>query len=194
MSKWSGPQDADGNELQNYRDETLAAVPAYVSPDDAGRRIWVSTAGADYGPWVGDDDTGDWVRPSTFGGSGGGYAEPGLLMWVDPRPLVGFGNGFDPLSPAFVILSRPLTAFEVLYLQMSCDDGGLPAIVGAGNLGVTIALGPGTVTAQEVWWDQKDGLGPFFVDDSWSVNLLVNDLDSGNTMDVITVDVEGPPF
>jgi hypothetical protein len=70
--KWSGPQSAEGFELQNYRDETMAAKPAYSSPDDAGRTIFVTTPGADYGVWIGSEAVTDWIRPATFGGGAGG--------------------------------------------------------------------------------------------------------------------------
>jgi len=193
--QWSGHQDAQGFELQNYRDETLAAKPAYSSPDDEGRKIFVDTPGADYGPWVGDEDSGDWIRPGAFGGSGAGYTEAGLLMLLDPRPMADFGAGFDPLDPAYVVVRRPLDTLEELYLQATCDDGGGgQAIVGNGNILSEIPWGPGTVTVYEVWWDSQGGLFPPFSTGYWNVNLLVVNTDTGDIVDVLTVAVNGAPL
>jgi len=61
--KWSGVQLGEGYECQNYKDEQLLVLPAYVDPDDRGRYVWVSdVTSPDYGLWMGDGVAGAWVK------------------------------------------------------------------------------------------------------------------------------------
>ena len=191
MVTWSGSQDAQGYELKDFRNEQLAAKPVYTSPDDEGRLIFVTTPGADYGPWEGDDVTGDWVRPASWGG--GGYTEPGLLLYSDPRPLQDFGIGFAPFVPAYIYTSRALLPTDILFLQILCDNFGSPDLVGAGNLGPGVPIGSLGELQYHVWWDAGLGLIFFGSSANYAVNLIAIDTVSGDTLDVITIDIEAPP-
>lgn len=148
--KWTGNQNAQGRELQNYRDEVLATKPSYSSPTDAGRKIFISTLGADYGEWVGDEEVTDWVRPAAFGGQG--YTEPGLLCWVEPQLVDGVA-GFAPGTLANVMLKRAPTVNEVLLLlqQYDTDGIGTPGLLPAAT---RVAWGAyGDLWSEQVWWN-----------------------------------------
>lgn len=74
--KWSGVQLGEGYECQDYRDEQVLALPAYVDPDDRGRYVWVyDTASPDYGLWAGDGVAGAWVK------AGGGTIRTVARPW-----------------------------------------------------------------------------------------------------------------
>lgn len=61
MSKLSGPMDGDKYEFLNFVFQKVTSLPSWVSADE-GRGIFVTTAGASYGFWIGNSST--WVRPS----------------------------------------------------------------------------------------------------------------------------------
>jgi hypothetical protein len=117
--KLTGPVDGNGQALNDVRFEALAAVPGPWEDAWEGRPIFVTTAGADYGPWVGSKDAGAFVR---YGGGGSGYLEASLLCHMSPHIMFADATGFTPFDPVIFVTSRPLTVDENFYLKLGFGD------------------------------------------------------------------------
>lgn len=114
MTQLSGHQQYNGFQALNFKFEQVAALPTFVAADE-GRLIFVTTAGPDYGPWIGGSvswvkfSLGDVTPPETryrvleegadFAGAGAGTPQEFDILaefghgLISPGSLVLFLNG-----------------------------------------------------------------------------------------------------
>lgn len=133
------------------------------------------------------------------GGGGGGYTEPGLLLWTEPERVEQFSFGFDISVPLVVIMSRVLLPTEEFRLRlMRTDVGPTPLEIDPGIVVDVQSFAGVDFIATYVYWDiGAENIIPW-EGYSWppklKVKLLVRDYVADKWVDGMTIDFEGPPY
>lgn len=144
----------------------------------------------------GTEDGFEYTSP---GGGGGGYVEPGLLLWTEPEYIEPGAYGFNVAVPLVVIMSRALGPNEQLRLRlMRSDPGPTPVEIDPGIVVDVQSMAGVDFVATYVWWDiGGEFILPwegYFFPPNLKAHLFVYDIVLLKYIDGMTIDVTGPPL